>query len=212
MAISAVQKVVTGAVQKVVQSVVNRNFPFDIYDTFTAPDNTSINLHTADTGESWVLTVPDVGTPLADQVKIVGGELSFLAGAEGAVLDAGTPEVDIRCKYKGGIGSRSGVLMRSVSNGNTLSFRLRQADGAIDLLSWTAGVSTSQATALFTFTAGQYYNLRVTCEGNVVTAYIDDVQVLQATITAHNTGTRHGFTSYGSDFLDRYDDLGINKL
>ena len=184
-----------------------------LFDTFTDADGVKIEDHTPEFGGPWVRRVPDTGTPLDGQVVIDTNQVQILAGAEGAVVDAGSVDASIEFDLDYATGARGGVLMRNASNGNTLSFRYRGPESAIELITWTSGgISATNASDTFTFVDGTTYRLRAECEGTTVTAFIDNVQVLQATITAHATAKFYGLTSYGSSFNERYDNCLIRRL
>ena len=210
---TVISKAITGVISKAVKGAIGPDgaaLKFLVFDTFTDTNGVLIENHTPEIGGPWIRTVPDTGAPTLGAVTIQNNLMAISVADEGAVVDAGVSDADIQVVYTATTGARSGVLMRSVSDGNTLSFRVRPADNAIDLITWTAGtIASTDATAAFTFVNGQDYTLRVRCVANTIVAYIDGNQVLQATVTAHAAGTRHGITSYGSTLTERYNNFNI---
>lgn len=208
--------VITKAIQPAIGATTRGAVGVDVaapivLDTFTDTNGVLIENHTPEIGGPWVRTVPDSGTPTAGAVTIQNNKMAISVAADGAVVDTGRTDVDIHVVYTATTGARSGILFRSVSDGNTLSFRVRPADSAIDIITWTAGaIAKTDATGSFTFTNGQDYDLRVRCVGGTIIAYIDGNEVLVASaVSAHAAGTRHGITSYGSSLTERYDNFTI---
>lgn len=180
-----------------------------VLDTFTNTTGTNIINHTPEIGGSWVTATPDAGPPGTNQVQINNNQLRILSAAEGAVIDVGSAQAVCGVDLIAATGMRGGVMLRSVSNGNTVVLRWRMPESVIELTSWTAGAPTTEASDSFTYVNGQIYFITVTIIGNEFTAYIDGAQVLQATITAHALGTRYGVTSFGSSLAERYDNFFV---
>lgn len=182
-----------------------------LVDTFTDVNGTLVQNHTPDKGGPWVLRTADVGPPNS-VLTIQDNSLRIGSSAEGAIVNAAADaaiEMDMRYIT----GRRGGLMMRSVSNGNTLSFRYRGPESAIEIITWTAGaISATDASGSFTFVTGQTYRLKAVCKGNTITCFIDGVQVLQATVTAHAAGTGFGITTYGSTSNDEFDNCIIRNL
>lgn len=178
-----------------------------VKDTFTDADDTAINAHTPEVGGPWVLATVDGTAPVAGKVVVSGNQLAFKAGGEGAVIDTSETDTVIGVDYTPGAGSRDGVIGRLASNGNLVAMRIRVPESVIELVHFTGGAVTSAASVAFTYEAGKTYRLTLRISGNVYTGYIDGVEVVSATITQHATGTSQGLTSFGTDYVERFDNL-----
>jgi len=188
---------------------VSEGFTF-LSDTFTGADNTLIENHTPERGGPWLRATPDAGPPTAGTVRILGNQLAFTLAAEGAVVDIEQSDAYLEVDYIPQIGSRSGVMLRHVSNGNTLVLRLRVPESLIEILPFTGGApATTIASSAFTYTAGQTYRIKILAKGTRISVYVDDVLTVAGDTTAHATGTRFGLTSFGSDLLERFDNIII---
>jgi hypothetical protein len=182
-----------------------------LVDTFTDTNGVLLQNHTPDKGGPWILRTADAGPPTS-ALTIQSNSLRISLSAEGAIANAAGADASIEIDMRYVTGRRGGLMMRSVSDGNTLSFRYRGPESAIEIVTWTAGTVATDVSGSFTFTTGQTYRLKAVCKGSTITCFIDGVQVLQGTVTAHAAGTGFGVTTYGSTSNDEFDNCVIYNL
>lgn len=186
-------------------------------DTFAGVDGSSLTGRRptfSDRGALWQQITPNGTAPVTNTVTIQGGQAAIGTSANGAAVDCALTDVDMQCDLVMGTGTRCGFIVRGVNNGNMIVVRVRDVESLIEITDWTGGVvSTIGTSQALTSTPGQTYTFRIRAEGTRVTVWRDGVRVVdEANVTAHQTGTRCGFTSFGSSLDERYDNFRVGPI
>lgn len=161
-------------------------------DSFNRPDST-VSPGTADSGQTWVELVSSSG--------IIGNQFYATSNsATVAYLECGQADMHATVKIAALTGSAQGIAARLIDTAHMWRF----IGGATSSTLWLYnGSNTQEITGMPGFVAGDTIGLK--CQGNVITCYINGVQVGQTTNAANNTGTKVALVA--SVTASRFDDL-----
>ena len=175
-----------------------------VRDTFTDSDGTVLTAHAPDVdrvGGGWVAAAGrSIDTPNAGTVE----SNAFEFGADnfsGPVIE--TSEADVRVeadvtfpaaattifeKFIRYLQDGDEWLVQAREDNNDMRIRDRQSDSAV-----------TRATGAFTFSESVLYRIKVVAQGQIITAYVDGVEVVSYTSATFNqTETKHGLIKNGA--------------
>lgn len=179
-----------------------------LQDTFTDTNGTNLTSHTMDVGGGWTSHNGGAWEIQSNRGRTTSSVLSNYISA-----DAGDADVEVTCTVNFGSSSEHVGLCARVTNGsNGWEIYGRVNDDDVVIVENNAGVRTVRASGAQTFAASTDYAMKVTCNGNTITAYINDVQICQyASATHNNTATRFGLMVHNAGGSDeaRWDDFEV---
>jgi len=152
----------------------------------------SNTLGSTNQGQSWTTSAGTWGTPSAG----VGRFSSAVTNAV-AFTPVGTPDQDVSLDIKVNVGfaNLNGPAVRIADGNNYYSLQIVD-NASINLVKTVAGVSTTIASyAGLNLIDGTIHTLRLVVSGNVLTSYVDGVQVGIAVDGALATGNNAGIKS-----------------
>lgn len=168
-----------------------------VSDTFSRANASTLG--SAETGQAWTA---HTGTWGVDTNK---AKLVTQSGDSVATVDAGIADFEMTCDItKQG---EPGIVFRTIDASNyLLAFA---SGGNIEIYQRVAGAYTLLGSGVQAYADGATKAWRVTGAGNVITAYIDAVQVVQVTTSQFNTQTRYGLRQ-NDGTAARYDNFVVD--
>lgn len=98
--------------------------------------------------------------------------------------------VSVRVKYSAD--SACGAAFRVVDGNNLWIATLHESDNTIKLFKRVSGTFTTVGSVSVTINPDTYYWIEVLFNGTTITVWLDGVQVITTTDSAHSTATKHG--------------------
>lgn len=169
--------------------------PHIISDTFTRAFATTLD--TSDTGQSWEIVYGQLGT------NGNGEAIASFDGFGTAVIDAGTSELDVRLTNVQP-NDFNGIVFRATgsTDPNFLKFFFDPI-GGYALGNWLFGSMNIIAYSSLSF-ASAFDVMRVKAFGSHIKCYVNDIEVIDATVTAYQTATYVGFSVQEFGMVDNF--------
>ena len=187
-----------------------KHLPYTLtYATFTAADNTDV-----------VSYVPDVGptlVPYIGSASITGGVLTTTSTSFSLVTDYAATDVDVSVDWSTSTSNaKPQVIVRWTDPSNywyVVLDRTSTPKGVV-LHKVQSGsdseVTRGQLPLLTNSIANSYwYTTRVSCVGNVIYGYFNEIKVFEYSSTFNNTATRHGVGATNSSSTTKFDNLAV---
>lgn len=171
-----------------------------VSDTFTRADSTT-TLGNAETGQAWSALAGTWG------ISSNTAYTTTTTAPGSAVVDSGVSNCIIKAK----IATQQGgayVAFRAVNATNFLFFG-NNGGTAYKLYKLVANILTEVGSYAQAPQNGD--SIKITAIGNTITCYVNDIQLIQATIADLNTATKHGFCSYNATNA-RWDDFSVEAV
>ena len=188
--------------------------PFLILDRFTDADNTALTAHNPNnskTGNDWVVwngTFTTVGNQA--ELGTAGG------GQEVNAVDMGQADYEIICDFYLSteiVNADGGIIFRGVDSDNY--WMLVTVTGQAWTVYKNALGFTADTQTVSVSTAGDTYEIRITCVGNTVTCYLDGAQILAPTLSGTDSGTFIGVRIHSANDStggSYFDNLRVSPL
>lgn len=183
-----------------------------LQDTFTGTNNDALTSHTMNVGSGWTSVGVNSFQIQSNKAERTGS----VSGADKVHADAGQADVMLTVDATAASGSTLiiEVILRYVNTTNYWYYYALNSLGT-SLNEVTANVDTQRATGSLTLVDGQTYAMRVDCNGDTITGYIDGVQKgTYASATSHNTATKFGIAAESStaSYDPKYDNFEVWTL
>ncbi len=186
-------------------------------DTFTDTNGTAIGSHDPDVGGG----VGAWGMLAANAIEIQSNKAKYLSGVAFAIAVADVSDADVQVEVDIDIPNAAnysyGLVVRAVDNANYWIIDLvRESSGnpRMRLVSLVANSYTNhdEDTNVGAI-SGTTVNVRVVCNGNTITGYLDDVQkVTYGSASFQNTSTKHGIAVYADyDNTGAFDNFSVDS-
>jgi hypothetical protein len=165
-----------------------------LLDTFTDTNSVQLQNHVMDFGLGWTA----VATWIITSNKLA--QTATGASWYSAITEAGKTDIDISCdltvpnatKYTGGLRFRYQDATHGwqihLGDNNAIPYFELQKDGTMVGSRYNV-----------TQTVGRVYNIRAVTVGNVITIYLDGLQIMTTTDAAYNDKTKCGVTAFGNN-------------
>jgi hypothetical protein len=162
-------------------------------DTFSGPRGMFLVRHFMDVGTGWKTYGRGAWRIVNQQAR-----MTTHSAQDVIATDAGEPNATLTCDLTTSPreGMDAGLVVRLVDNNNYWMFAIR--DNRVETYKKSAGSYISYGVPPFTFRPSTTYHLKITVDGNTLTAFVGAQQVMQVTMDAFQTATRFGFRDNSS--------------
>ena len=162
-------------------------------DTFTDTNGVALDAHTMDVGSGWT---HQIGTTQIQSNKAVSNVTG--SGAVHNTNDVGVANLTIEMIatvyfVDSANDTSAAILSRYVDANNFWMTRIHTDTNTFDLFENTGGSFTQRDTASVSIDDATTYTLKITPDGDDITALLDGGNELTYTSSQHNTATLHGF-------------------
>lgn len=187
-----------------------------VLDTFTGTDATNLTNHAPDTfpvGAAWGNQTASADFELiANKAKMNLGAGDFNTIS----IDSGRAEVIVTCDVTMGAAADtySGLFVRSTASNSGIECYLSSLQDFVEITENNAGTRTSRAiSGTFTVAPSTTYALKVVCQGQVVSVYVDGVfRIAWNAATFNQSATRAGLFQWDAINDSRWDNFKVELI